>query len=71
MVFFAALLFFVPGLLGIFFPTLGWYIRYGWMVDGDSEPSDAFIFMSRLGGFIAIILGFAVLFSGGSILNFN
>jgi hypothetical protein len=71
LVVFVSLLFIVPGLLGIFFPTFGWYLRYGWMVDGDSEPSDAFIFISRIGGAIGIILGLIVLISGGSVLHFN
>lgn len=69
MTFFVSLLFIVPGLLGLFFPTFGWYIRYGWMVDGDSEPSEAFIAMSRIGGGIGVFLGLLVLLAGGLIFN--
>lgn len=64
-----SLLFIISGLLGIFFPSFGWYIRYGWMVNGDSEPSDAFIFLSRVGGAIAIVVGLTIIFTGGSILE--
>ncbi|WHX47631.1 hypothetical protein QNH46_15920 [Paenibacillus woosongensis] len=70
MTFFVSLLFIVPGLLGLFFPAFGWYIRYGWMVNGDSEPSEAFIAMSRIGGGLAIFFGLLVLLTGGAILNY-
>ncbi|WP_425466200.1 DUF6199 family natural product biosynthesis protein [Paenibacillus methanolicus] len=45
----------------MFFPSFGWYLREGWKVDGDSEPSDAYIFWSRFGATIAILLGLYVL----------
>lgn len=70
MIILVSLLFIVPGLLSLFFPAFGWYIRYGWMIEGDSEPSEAFIAMSRIGGGIAVFIGLLVLLTGGSILNY-
>nr|WP_312027404.1 hypothetical protein [Paenibacillus typhae] len=42
--------------LNIFFPAAGWYMRYGWMVKGDSEPSDAYLMMSRISSVIVLII---------------
>ncbi|MEK5027988.1 hypothetical protein [Paenibacillus sp. FSL M7-1046] len=35
---------------------MGWYMRYGWMVKGDSEPSDAYLIMSRISSVIVLIV---------------
>jgi hypothetical protein len=51
-----AVLFVVIAILNIFFPALGWYLRYGWMVKGDSEPSDAYLLMSRISSVIVLIV---------------
>ncbi len=69
MEFFGAV-FIIAGVIGLFFPALGWYIRYGWMVKGESEPSDAFLFLSRVGACLSIAVGLYILLSGnGDILN--
>jgi hypothetical protein len=51
-----AILFMVLAILNIIFPKFGWYLKYGWMVKGDSEPSDAFILMSRISGVIVLVV---------------
>lgn len=51
-----AFLFILIAVLNIIYPKFGWYIRYGWMVKGDSEPSEAFLIMSRISGIIVIIV---------------
>ncbi|AIQ48855.1 hypothetical protein R70723_25305 [Paenibacillus sp. FSL R7-0273] len=51
-----ALLFVLLALLNIFFPALGWQMRYGWMTKGDSEPSDAYLMMSRISSVIVLII---------------
>jgi len=38
-------LFVLLALLNIFFPRIGWYMRYGWMVKGDVEPSEAYLLL--------------------------
>ncbi|MBU5673856.1 DUF6199 family natural product biosynthesis protein [Paenibacillus brevis] len=49
------------GCLNLFFPSLGWHMKEGWKVDGDSEPSDTYLTMTRLGGLFALFVGFIVL----------
>ncbi|WP_138752297.1 DUF6199 family natural product biosynthesis protein [Paenibacillus sinopodophylli] len=51
-----AFLFIVIALLNIFFPKFGWFMRYGWMVKGRSEPSDAYILMTRISSVIILII---------------
>ncbi|MGO4693218.1 DUF6199 family natural product biosynthesis protein [Paenibacillus sp. 2TAB26] len=50
------ILFVIIAFLNIFFPKFGWYMRYGWMVKGNSEPSDAYILMSRISSIIILIV---------------
>ncbi|MEF2244207.1 MULTISPECIES: DUF6199 family natural product biosynthesis protein [unclassified Paenibacillus] len=51
-----AILFVILAILNILFPAFGWYLRYGWMVKGASEPSDAYLLMSRISSIIALIV---------------
>ncbi|OME88091.1 hypothetical protein BK120_01890 [Paenibacillus sp. FSL A5-0031] len=51
-----AILFVIIAFLNIFFPKFGWHMRYGWMVKGTSEPSDAYILMSRISSIIILIV---------------
>jgi hypothetical protein len=51
-----AFLFVSVALLNIFYPSFGWYMRYGWMVKGESEPSDAYLIMSRISSVIVLIV---------------
>lgn len=44
--------------LNIFFPRFGWYMRYGWAVKGDVEPSDAYLLMTRISSIVVLILLF-------------
>ena len=39
-----------------FFPDLFWSWSEGWKVQGDSEPSDSWLFMTRFGSFIGVII---------------
>jgi hypothetical protein len=55
-----AILFVLIAALNIFFPKFGWYMRYGWMVKGNSEPSDAYILMSRISSIIILVVFFFV-----------
>lgn len=51
-----AFLFILVAILHIFFPKFGWFMRYGWMVKGRSEPSDAYILMTRISSVIVLIV---------------
>ncbi len=53
-----AILFIGIALLNIFFPAFGWYLRYGWMVKGNSEPSEAYLMMSRISSIIVLVIFF-------------
>jgi hypothetical protein len=54
--FFFAFLFIVVAILNIIYPSFGWYLRYGWMFKGDSEPSDAYLLMSRISSIVVLIV---------------
>ncbi|OXS62398.1 hypothetical protein B1A99_00575 [Cohnella sp. CIP 111063] len=58
------ILFIILAILNIVYPSFGWYLRYGWVVKGESEPSEAYLIMSRVGGIVALVLLIFVLFSG-------
>lgn len=53
-----AVLFILLAILNIFFPAMGWHMRYGWMVKGDSGPSEAYLVMSRITSVIVLIIFF-------------
>ncbi|CAM4210981.1 hypothetical protein FHS16_000353 [Paenibacillus endophyticus] len=53
---FFAFLFILVAILHIFFPKFGWFMRYGWMVKDRSEPSDAYILMTRISSVIVLIV---------------
>ncbi|OPA80312.1 hypothetical protein BVG16_06140 [Paenibacillus selenitireducens] len=61
---FAGIIIIAIGLLNIFKPEFAWYLKEGWKVDGDSEPSDTYLTLTRFGGVVATIMGFIVLMSG-------
>jgi hypothetical protein len=50
------ILFVAMAVLNIFYPKFGWKLRYGWMMKGESEPSDAYILMSRISSVIILIV---------------
>ncbi|WHY21586.1 hypothetical protein QNH28_11630 [Paenibacillus sp. G2S3] len=53
-------LFVLLALLNILFPRFGWYMRYGWMVKGDVEPSEAYLLMTRVSSIVALIVLFFI-----------
>lgn len=55
MIFFA-ILFVAAAVLNLIYPAFGWYARYGWMVKGESEPSDAYLLASRISSVIVLIV---------------
>ncbi|WP_314590507.1 DUF6199 family natural product biosynthesis protein [Paenibacillus terrigena] len=66
MFFFFGLIIIAIGLMNIFKPSLAWYLKEGWKVSGDSEPSDTYLALTRFGGVVAIIMGLFVMISGCS-----
>ncbi len=63
MIFFM-LLFVGLTIVNIINPAIGWYLRYGWMVKGQSEPSEAYMTMSRIGSVFVLIIFLIFAFAG-------
>jgi len=38
-------------------PSFGWRANEGWKVEGDSEPSDAYLVSSQIRGLVGIVFG--------------
>ncbi|MCJ8014780.1 hypothetical protein MUG84_24155 [Paenibacillus sp. KQZ6P-2] len=64
MLIFAGILFIVIGLLNIVNPNFAWYLKEGWKVDGESEPSETYVALTKIGGVIAVVMGIFVFFTG-------
>ncbi|OBR62818.1 hypothetical protein A7K91_15625 [Paenibacillus oryzae] len=64
MAIFIIIIFIILSIVNIIYPAFGWYLRYGWMVKGESEPSDAYLAMSRIGSILALVILVIALFSG-------
>ncbi|MNN08954.1 hypothetical protein D3C81_1218230 [compost metagenome] len=45
-------------------PTWGWHMNVGWMVEEESEPSEAYIESMKFSGFISIVIGLIILAFG-------
>jgi len=54
----------IIGILNLAKPEFAWYLKEGWKVDGDSEPSDTYLMFTRIGGGFAILVGIIVFFAG-------
>ncbi|MNH46461.1 hypothetical protein D3C79_1092550 [compost metagenome] len=55
------------GLLNLFFPSFAWFLKHGWAVNGESEPSEAFLVLTRIGGVIAAVIGVGLLVTSLSV----
>lgn len=49
------------GFLNLLKPSFAWHLKEGWKVDGESEPSDSYLAMTRLSGLFAIFVGFILI----------
>lgn len=49
----------VIGVVGLCFPTLGFYLRYGLYVE-NAEPTDFYLFMARIGAAACVVLGIVI-----------
>lgn len=59
--FFVGLLLVVIGVFPVFWPKKAWFLDTGWRFK-NAEPSDATIFLTRLGGGILIVVGIVFFF---------
>lgn len=53
----------IIGIVNIVYPQFAWYLKEGWKVDGDSEPSDLYLMMSRISGVAALFMGIFIMFT--------
>jgi hypothetical protein len=51
-------------ILQALFPELFWSLSEGWKIRGDSDPSDAWLFLTRVGSVIGIIVSAYMIYSG-------
>ncbi|WP_246469780.1 DUF6199 family natural product biosynthesis protein [Cohnella nanjingensis] len=51
-----AILFIAIAVVNIIYPRFGWYMRYGWAVKGESEPSEGYLLFSRISGVIVLLV---------------
>lgn len=58
------IIFLALGLIQLLKPKWGWYINEGWKVEGDSEPSEAYLVLAQLGGIVGIIAGVILCLKG-------
>ncbi|TCN00598.1 DUF6199 family natural product biosynthesis protein [Paenibacillus sp. BK720] len=61
---FISLIFIIAGVMGWLFPSLSWHMKHGWAMDGNSGPSDNYIFFSRFGAVIVLGWGIYMLITG-------
>ncbi|AZS15019.1 DUF6199 family natural product biosynthesis protein [Paenibacillus lutimineralis] len=54
----------IIGVLNLAKPEFAWYLKEGWKVDGNSEPSDTYLTFTRISGGVAIFVGILVFFVG-------
>ncbi|GGI11530.1 DUF6199 family natural product biosynthesis protein [Gottfriedia solisilvae] len=51
------ILFIIWGVIGVLFPRIWWYVGEGWKFK-NVEPSSAALIMARIGGILALIVGY-------------
>ncbi|MEC0089355.1 DUF6199 family natural product biosynthesis protein [Paenibacillus macquariensis] len=64
MLIFAGILFIAIGILNILNPNFAWQLREGWKVDGDSEPSDTYLTLTKISGVLITVAGIFILIIG-------
>ncbi|WP_397376510.1 DUF6199 family natural product biosynthesis protein [Paenibacillus sp. MER 180] len=54
---FLAVVIIIAGAVSFFFPKFGWEMKHGWTVDGETGPSDDYIMLTKISGFIIMAVG--------------
>ncbi|WP_136608349.1 DUF6199 family natural product biosynthesis protein [Paenibacillus dokdonensis] len=45
------------GVIQIRKPAWGWRANEGWKVEGESEPSEAYLVLAEIGGILIVVMG--------------
>ncbi|GGH44516.1 DUF6199 family natural product biosynthesis protein [Paenibacillus silvae] len=53
-------IFMVLCMINLCFPKFGWYLRYGWLVHGESEPSKSYMLMVRMSSLFMLLIAFTL-----------
>ncbi|WP_397386969.1 DUF6199 family natural product biosynthesis protein [Paenibacillus sp. BIC5C1] len=47
-------------IINLCFPKFGWYLRYGWISRGESEPSRPYMAMTRMTSLLMLLIAFSL-----------
>ncbi|MEC0124015.1 DUF6199 family natural product biosynthesis protein [Paenibacillus pabuli] len=47
-------------IINLCFPKFGWYLRYGWISRGESEPSRPYMAMTRMTSLLMLLVAFTL-----------
>lgn len=53
-------IFMVLCIINVCFPKFGWYLRYGWIVQGETEPSKSYMTMVRMSSLFMLLTAFTL-----------
>ncbi|WP_244964927.1 DUF6199 family natural product biosynthesis protein [Paenibacillus barcinonensis] len=53
-------IFMVLCMINLCFPKFAWYLRYGWLVQGESEPSKSYMVMVRMSSLFMLLIAFTL-----------
>ncbi|MGQ8873960.1 DUF6199 family natural product biosynthesis protein [Paenibacillus sp. TSA_86.1] len=51
-------IFMVLCIINLCFPKFGWYLRYGWIMQGETEPSKSYMTMVRMSSLFMLLISF-------------
>ena len=52
------------GVIQIRNPSWGWRANEGWKVEGESEPSEAYLVLAEIGGILIVVMGALLILIG-------
>ncbi|WP_434750180.1 DUF6199 family natural product biosynthesis protein [Paenibacillus amylolyticus] len=53
-------IFMVLCIINLCFPKFGWYLRYGWIMQGETEPSKSYMTMVRMSSLFMLLIAFTL-----------
>ncbi|WP_053061624.1 MULTISPECIES: DUF6199 family natural product biosynthesis protein [Paenibacillus] len=53
-------IFMVLCIINLCFPKFGWYLRYGWISQGEAEPSRPYMTMVRTTSLLMLLIAFTL-----------
>ncbi|KQY87503.1 hypothetical protein ASD24_06520 [Paenibacillus sp. Root52] len=53
-------IFMILCIINLCFPKFGWFLRYGWIVKGESEPSKPYMAFVRMTSLVMLLIAFSL-----------